>query len=163
MTLRPPPGSPRHLDRYDTQFYEQHGARSLGRSRRFTHTSCCDTRVGCSTPSSTSSTTARSKKTAREVAERAALGAPGSERWDISPSALLAQTFVGAVSASQSHAGPSGGQKAAGACRDVGAARLRAGGLERLLAAEDVRAGGQDFADDRGLAGFLPARLTSSL
>jgi hypothetical protein len=40
--------------------------------------------------------------------------------------------FVGAVSASQFHAGPSGGQKAAGACRDRAAAR--AAGLERLVA-----------------------------
>ena len=41
--------------------------------------------------------------------------------------------FVGAVSASQFHAGPSGGQKAAGACRDRSAA-AGAAGLEGLVA-----------------------------
>jgi hypothetical protein len=43
------------------------------------------------------------------------------------------RVFVGAVSASQFHAGPSGGQKAAGACRGrIGPPRR--GGLEGLLA-----------------------------
>src|SRR5215207_3651544 len=77
---------------------------------------------------------------------------------------LVRRLFVGAASASQFHAGPSGGQKAAGACRDVGGpARLRAGGLERLLAAEDVPAGDQDLARDGGLGRVLAVRLAMSL
>src|SRR5829696_15662 len=55
-----------------------------------------------------------------------------------------------AVPASQFACGPSGGQKAAGACRDkIGASR--AARLEGLLEAEDVPAGDQDLAGDGGL------------
>ena len=64
------------------------------------------------------------------------------------------RVFVGAVSASQFHAGPSGGQKAAGACRGrIGPPW--GGGLEGLLAREDVPGGDQDLARDGGLGGVL--------
>src|SRR5215207_1161625 len=62
--------------------------------------------------------------------------------------------FVGAVSASQFHAGPSGGQKAAGACRG-GVGPAWRGGLEWLLARQDVPGGDQDLAGDGGLGGVL--------
>src|SRR3954451_1152534 len=69
------------------------------------------------------------------------------------------RVFVGAVSASQFHAGPSGGQKAAGACRGrVGPAR--GGGLEGLLAREDVPGGDQDLARDSGLGRVLAGALS---
>lgn len=87
------------------------------------------------------------------------VGLPGGEVLLISLSALgPRKVFVRAVSASQSHAGPSGGQKAAGACRGrIGPPRC--GGLEGLLACQAafriLRA-----AD---LTGFLPARALMSL
>ena len=66
--------------------------------------------------------------------------------------------FVGAVSASQFHAGPSGGQNATGACRGrIGPARC--GGLEGLLAGEDVPGGDQDLARDGGLGRVLARAL----
>jgi hypothetical protein len=67
------------------------------------------------------------------------------------------RVFVGAVSASQFHAGPSGDQKAAGACRDGGGVGggARARRLERLLAREDVPGGDQDLARDGGFGGVL--------
>ena len=75
------------------------------------------------------------------VVVRAAVWAAGS-RWRAGCSFLFGRSghrrvFVAAVSASRFDAGPSGGQKAAGACRDgggVGAART--GRLEGLLARE---------------------------
>src|ERR1017187_6434936 len=65
------------------------------------------------------------------------------------------RVFVGAVSASQFHAGPSGGQKAAGACRDNGGVSHRLGWLEGLLAGEDVPGGDEDLAGDGGFGGIL--------
>ena len=68
------------------------------------------------------------------------------------------RVFVGAVSASQFHAGPSGGQKAAGACRGRIGPPWR-GGLEGLLAGEDVPGGDQDLARDGGLGRVLAGAL----
>src|SRR6266480_3877330 len=66
--------------------------------------------------------------------------------------ALVVHTVsVGAVSASQFHKGPSGGQSHAGACRGRGAPCGSGGGLEGLVAGEHVPGGGQDLARDRGL------------
>jgi hypothetical protein len=59
---------------------------------------------------------------------------------------------VGAVSASQLRAGPSGGREAAGACRGRVGPAWR-GGLERLVAAQDVPGGDQDLAGDGGFGG----------
>ena len=74
--------------------------------------------------------------------------------------------FVGAASASQFHAGPSGGQKAAGSLprHRIGPARLRAGGLEGLLAG--LRMCQQAIRILRAtadLAGFLAVRLARLL
>src|SRR3954451_25079169 len=88
------------------------------------------------------------------------LGAPGDVRWC---SFLFRRSgprrvFVGAVSASQFHAGPSGGQKAAGTCRArVGPSRR--GGLGGFLAGEDVPGGDQDLARDGGLGRVLAGAL----
>src|SRR6266508_6199469 len=57
---------------------------------------------------------------------------------------------VGAVPASQFHKGPSGGQSQAGACRDRGAPGGSGGGLEGLVAGEDVPGGEEDLARDGG-------------
>src|SRR2546426_6203048 len=63
---------------------------------------------------------------------------------------------VGAVSASQFHKGPSGGQSQAGACRDrSGAGSWR--GLEGFVAREHVPGGDQDLARDRGFRGVVVA------
>ena len=63
---------------------------------------------------------------------------------------------VGAVSASQFHKGPSGGQSQAGACRDrSGAGSWR--GLEGFVAGEHVPGGDQDLARDRGFRGVVVA------
>src|SRR6266550_1038980 len=68
--------------------------------------------------------------------------------------ALVVHTVsVGAVSASQFHKGPSGGQSQAGACRDRGAPGGSGGGVEGLVAGEHVPGGDQDLARDRGLGG----------
>src|SRR5207237_2154208 len=48
---------------------------------------------------------------------------------------------VGAVSASQFHKGPSGGQSQAGACRDRGALGGARGGLEGFVGGEHVPGG----------------------
>src|ERR687891_152670 len=61
--------------------------------------------------------------------------------------ARRAPSRIRAVPASQFACGPSGGQKAAGACRDRIVAR--AAGLEGLFAAEHVPAGDQHLAGDR--------------
>src|SRR5215207_5885619 len=67
---------------------------------------------------------------------------------------------VGAVSASQFHKGPSGGQSQAGACRDrSGAGSWR--GLERLVAGEHVPGGDQDLACDRGFRRVVVARAAA--
>src|SRR6266511_961541 len=57
---------------------------------------------------------------------------------------------VGAVPASQFHNGPSGGQSQAGAFRDRGAPGGSGGGLEGLVAGEDVPGGEEDLARDGG-------------
>ena len=59
---------------------------------------------------------------------------------------------VGAVSASQFHKGPSGGQSKAGACRDRGGAWR---GVEGFVAGEHVPGGDQDLARDGGLGGVF--------
>src|ERR687887_235247 len=64
---------------------------------------------------------------------------------------------VGAVSASQFHKGPSGGQSQAGACRDRGAPGRSGGGLEGFVAGEHVPGGDQDLARDRRLGGVVVA------
>jgi len=64
---------------------------------------------------------------------------------------------VGAVSASQFHKGPSGGQSQAGACRDRGAPGGARGGVEGLVAGEHVPGGDQDLACDRGLGRVVVA------
>src|SRR6266511_6420984 len=78
-------------------------------------------------------------------------GAPG--RWMlISFLAFGVHTVsVGAVSASQFHKGPSGGQSHVGACRDRGAPGRSRGGVEGLVAGEHEPGGDQDLARDRGL------------
>jgi hypothetical protein len=64
---------------------------------------------------------------------------------------------MGAVSASQFHKGPSGGQSQAGACRDRGTLGGARGRLEGLVAGEHVPGGDQDLARDRdrGLGGVV--------
>src|SRR5204862_2747150 len=64
---------------------------------------------------------------------------------------------VGAVSASQFHKGPSGGQSQAGACRDRGALGGARGGVGGFVAGEHVPGGEQDLARDRGLGGVVVA------
>ena len=69
---------------------------------------------------------------------------------------------VGAVSASQFHKGPSGGQSQAGACRDrggVGSWR----GFEGFVAGEHVPGGDQDLARDRGFRGVVVARAAADV
>src|SRR5436190_18894310 len=69
---------------------------------------------------------------------------------------------VGAVSASQFHKGPSGGQSQAGACRDrSGAGSWR--GLEGFVAGEHVPGGDQDLARDRGFRGVVVARAAADV
>src|SRR5437667_2988142 len=69
---------------------------------------------------------------------------------------------VGAVSASQFHKGPSGGQSQAGACRDrSGAGSWR--GFEGFAAGEHVPGGDQDLARDRGFRGVVVARAAADV
>src|SRR6266545_8006433 len=58
---------------------------------------------------------------------------------------------VGAVSVSQFHKGPSGGQSQAGACRDRVAPGRSRGRVEGLVAGEHVTGGDRDLARDRRL------------
>src|ERR687886_297422 len=70
------------------------------------------------------------------------------------------RVFVGAASASQFHAGPSGGQIGAGACRDGGGVgRATPRRREGLLAREHVPGGDQDLARDGGLGRVLARAL----
>src|ERR671937_1303629 len=64
---------------------------------------------------------------------------------------------MGAVPASQFDKGPSGGHSHGGACRDGGAPGGSGGGLEGLVAGEDVPGGDQDRARDRCLGGVVVA------
>src|SRR5206468_7792766 len=70
---------------------------------------------------------------------------------------------VGAVSASQFHKGPSGGQSQVGACRDRVARGRSWGGLERFVAGEHVPGGDQDLARDRGFGGVVVARAAADV
>src|SRR6266566_7007147 len=69
---------------------------------------------------------------------------------------------VGAVSASQFHKGPSGGQSQAGACRDRGGAGSWRG-FEGFVAGEHVPGGDQDLARDRGFRGVVVARAAADV
>src|SRR6266571_8599257 len=69
---------------------------------------------------------------------------------------------VGAVSASQFHKGPSGGQSQAGACRNRGGAGSWRG-FEGFVAGEHVPGGDQDLARDRGFRGVVVARAAADV
>src|SRR5581483_7356521 len=71
---------------------------------------------------------------------------------EISFGAWCAPGLVAAAPASQIVRGLSVGQTNGGACRDIGG-RARGAPLEGFVACEDVPAGDQDLARDRGLGG----------
>jgi hypothetical protein len=90
-------------------------------------------------------------------------GAPGRLGAQLFLGVWVHTVSVGAVSASQFHKGPSGGQSLGGACRDRGAAGDARGGVEGLVAGEHVPGGDQDLARDRGFGGVGVTRPTTDV
>ena len=72
------------------------------------------------------------------------------------------RVFVGAVSASQFHAGPSGGQKARGLA-EAGVGPARRGGLKGCWRERTCQAAIRILRATAALAGFLPARAARSV